>query len=105
MVTTDSEYCNSVSVKNEWKRYLNFIKTETSKTVIPVYKDISPYALPDEFPWFQARNMGKLGAIQDLVRGVEKLTGKQQKSGSMTKEEKSHVASSEKGQKRTKALA
>ena len=104
MVTTDSEHCSSVWVKNEWKRYLDFMKNDPSKSLIPVYKDISPYALPDEFSRFQAQDMGKLGAMQDLVRGVEKLTGKQQKSGGMTKEEKSHVASLEKGQKRTKAL-
>lgn len=42
MVTTDSEHCNSVWVKNEWKRYLDFMKNDPSKTLIPVYKDISP---------------------------------------------------------------
>lgn len=106
MVTTDSDHCNAVWVKNEWKRYLDFMKNDTGKTLIPVYKGISPYALPDEFAKLQAQDMGKLGAIQDLVRGVEKLAGKNQKAAAagMTKEEKSYVASLEKGQKRTRAL-
>ena len=98
MVTTDTGHCNSVWVKNEWKRYLDFMKNDSSKTLIPVYKDISPYALPDEFSRFQAQDMGKLGAMQDLVRGVEKLTGKQQKSGGLTKEEKETLCSVQKSQ-------
>jgi hypothetical protein len=106
MVTTDSDHCNAVWVKNEWKRYLDFMKNDPGKTLIPVYKGISPHTLPDEFAKLQAQDMGKLGAIQDLVRGVEKLAGKNQKAAAagMTKEEKSYVASLEKGQKRTRAL-
>ena len=98
MVTTDSEHCNSVWVKNEWKRYLDFMKNDPSKTLIPVYKDISPYALPDEFSRFQAQDMGKLGAMQDLVRGVEKLTGKSRKTDGMTQEEKQALCSVQKNQ-------
>lgn len=106
MVTTDSDRCNAVWVKNEWKRYLDFMKNDPAKTLIPVYKGISPYALPDEFAKLQAQDMGKLGAIQDLVRGVEKLAGKNQKpaASGMTKEEKNYVEALEKGQKRTRAL-
>lgn len=106
MVTTDSDHCNSVWVKNEWKRYLDFMKNDPSKALIPVYKDISPYALPDDFQRFQAQDMGKLGAMQDLARGVEKLTGKNQKAaaGGMTKEEKTMVDAMKQSQKRTKAV-
>lgn len=76
MVTTDSEHCNAVWVKNEWKRYIDFMQTDSSKMLIPVYKNISPYTLPDEFAKLQAQDMAKLGAIQDLVHGVEKIVGK-----------------------------
>ena len=106
MVTTDSNHCNSVWVKNEWKRYLDFMKNDLSKTLIPVYRDISPFTLPDDFSRFQAQDMGKLGAMQDLARGVEKLTGKNQKAaaGGMTKEEKTMVDAMKQSQKRTKAV-
>ncbi len=97
MVATDSDYCNAVWVKNEWKRYLNFMKQDPSKTLIPVFRDISPYALPDEFSKFQAQDMGKLGAMQDLIRGVEKLTGKT-KSERLSKEEKQAIRSMQKTQ-------
>lgn len=106
MVTTDSDHCNAVWVKNEWKRYLDFMKNDPGKTLIPVYKGISPYTLPDEFAKLQAQDMGKLGAIQDLVRGVEKLTGKNQKAAAagMTKEEKTMIQKMERGQKRTRFI-
>lgn len=50
--------------------------------------------------------MGKLGSMQDLVRGVEKLTGKNQKAAAsgMTKEEKTMVDAMKQSQKRTRAL-
>lgn len=76
MVTMNGEHCESIWVKNEWMRYLRFMGEDTDKTLIPVYKDISPYELPDEFVKLQAQDMGKIGAIQDLVYGVKKLLGK-----------------------------
>lgn len=81
MVTTDSDHCNAVWVKNEWKRYIEFMKSDSEKVLIPVYRDISPYALPDEFSKLQAQDMSKLGAVQDLVRGVEKILGKNRSGG------------------------
>ena len=104
MVTTNSDYCNAVWVKNEWKRYLDFMKNDPSKTLIPVYKDISPYALPDEFAKLQAQDMGKLGAIQDLVRGVEKLTGKNKKpgKGGMSDDEKKALDKVQRGQRNSR---
>ena len=106
MVTTDCDHCSAVWVKNEWKRYLDFMKSDPSKTLIPVYKGLSPYTLPDDFSRFQAQDMGKLGAMQDLVRGVEKLTGKDRKAaaGGMTREEKAMVDTMKQSQKRTRAL-
>jgi hypothetical protein len=32
VVTTDSDNCNAVWVKNEWKRYIDFMKTDKEKT-------------------------------------------------------------------------
>lgn len=106
MVTTDSDYCNAVWVKNEWKRYLDFMKNDSSKTLIPVYKDISPYTLPDEFANLQAQDMGKLGAIQDLVRGVEKLAGKGNHHGKagMSEDERKAFHSMQKGQRNTRFI-
>ena len=105
MVTTDSDHCNAVWVKNEWKRYIDFMKTDREKVLIPVYKDISPYTLPDEFAKLQAQDMSKLGAIQDLAHGVEKIVGKGNGSqGALGQREKDLLNKLAKTNKRNKLI-
>jgi len=71
---TKPEYFNAVWVKNEWSRYLALIKQGQKKILIPAYKDMDPYDLPEEFSHLQAQDMSKLGFMQDLIRGIQKLT-------------------------------
>lgn len=71
---TKPEYFNAVWVKNEWNRYLSLIKNGARKALIPAYKNMDPYDLPDEFSHLQAQDMSKLGFMQDLIRGIKKLT-------------------------------
>lgn len=70
---TDYEYFNAVWVRNEWSRFLELIAKGEKKTLIPCYKDIDAYDLPKEFSKLQAQDMGKVGAVQDLLRGIDKL--------------------------------
>ena len=71
---TRPEYFNAVWVKNEWSRYLALVKTSGGKKVlIPAYKDMDPYDLPEEFSHLQAQDMSKLGFMQDLIRGIKKI--------------------------------
>ena len=71
---TKPEYFNAVWVKNEWSRYLALIRAGADKTLVPAYRDMDPYDLPDEFSHLQAQDMSKLGFMQDLIRGIKKLT-------------------------------
>lgn len=73
---TDYEYYNAVWVKNEWSRYLQLMTKDKSKHLIPCYKGIDAYDMPKEFAKLQAQDMGKVGAMQDLLRGVDKIMGK-----------------------------
>lgn len=71
---TKPEYFNAVWVKNEWSRYLALVKQSAGKKVlIPAYRDMDPYDLPEEFSHLQAQDMSKLGFMQDLIRGINKL--------------------------------
>ena len=70
---TKPEYFNAVWVKNEWSRYLALIKQGQKKMLIPAYKDMDPYELPEEFSHLQAQDMSKLGFMQDLIRGIKKI--------------------------------
>ena len=72
---TDYEYFNAVWVKNEWNRFLSLIEKGAKKTLIPCFKGIDAYDMPKEFARLQAQDMGKVGAIQDLLRGIEKILG------------------------------
>lgn len=71
---TRPEYFNAVWVKNEWSRYLALVKNSSGKKMlIPAYKDMDPYDLPEEFSHLQAQDMSKLGFMQDLIRGIRKI--------------------------------
>ncbi len=70
---TDYEYYNAVWVKNEWSRFLKLMEKDKTKYLIPCYKGIDAYDMPKEFHRLQGQDMGKVGAVQDLLRGVEKL--------------------------------
>ena len=83
-VGTDYEYYNAVWVKNEWSRYLKLMEKDKSKYLIPCFKGIDAYDMPKEFAKLQAQDLGKLGAVQDLLRGVEKLIPRQSKQESNT---------------------
>ncbi len=39
---------------------------------------MDPYDLPDEFSHLQAQDMSKLGFMQDLIRGIKKITAKEE---------------------------
>lgn len=71
---TKPEYFNAVWVKNEWSRYLALVKQSNGKKMlIPAYRDMDPYDLPEEFSHLQAQDMSKLGFMQDLIRGIKKI--------------------------------
>ena len=75
VIGTKPEYFDSVWVRNEWSRYLKLMKAERSKLLIPCYKYMDAYELPDEFAHLQAQDMGKIGFMQDLIRGINKICG------------------------------
>ena len=76
VVCTSTDNVNSPWVKNEWRRYLAMAKKDDSKVLIPCYRDMNPYDLPDELAILQGQDMGKIGFEQDLLRGIAKIIKK-----------------------------
>jgi hypothetical protein len=76
VIGSKPEYFTAVWVKNEWSRYLKLMKADRSKLLIPCYKDMDAYELPEEFAHLQAQDMGKIGFINDIVRGIKKVINK-----------------------------
>ena len=83
---TKPEFFNAVWVKNEWSRFLALIKNGAKKMLIPAYKDMDPYDLPEEFSHLQAQDMSKLGFMQDLIRGIKKILDVQAPKTTVAKE-------------------
>ena len=73
VVTTSAEHANSVWVKNEWSRFLSLMRQDRSKLLLPCYRDMDPYDLPEALSVLQSYDMSKIGFIQDLIRGVNKV--------------------------------
>jgi len=78
-IGTKAEYFNAVWVRNEWSRFLKMMKKDRSKLLIPCYRDMDAYDLPEEFSHLQAQDMSKIGFINDLVRGISKVIKKEEK--------------------------
>ena len=73
---TKKEYFNAVWVRNEWSRYIELVAENPEKVLIPVYKNMSAYDLPDELAVFQSQDMGRLGFMEDLQDAIEKILHK-----------------------------
>lgn len=74
---TKPEYFNAVWVKNEWSRFLKIMKQDRSRLLIPCYRNMDPYELPEEFAHLQAQDMSKIGFVNDLIRGIKKVIVKE----------------------------
>ena len=71
-VGTSYEHYTAVWVKNEWSRYLKLMAQDKSKHLIPCYKDLDPEDIPSQFNHLQGADLGKMGAIQDILFNMEK---------------------------------
>ena len=73
VVGTSAENLNAVWVKNEWSRFLAMMRKDKTKLLIPCYRDMDPYDMPEQLTVLMSYDMGKIGFIQDLIRGVNKV--------------------------------
>jgi tetratricopeptide (TPR) repeat protein len=73
VIGTRKEHFEAVWVKNEWSRFLALMKKDRSRLLIPCYKDMDAYDIPDELSNLQSQDMSKVGFMQDILRGVKKV--------------------------------
>jgi alpha-tubulin suppressor-like RCC1 family protein len=78
-IGTKPEYMNAVWVKNEWSRFLAMMKKDRHKILLPCYKDMDPYDMPEQLSVLQSYDMSKIGFIQDLTRGIAKVLNAEKK--------------------------
>ena len=72
--------CNDKNAVQTPEEALKLLRKSSGekKMLIPAYKDMDPYDLPEEFSHLQAQDMSKLGFMQDLVRGIKKILKKEE---------------------------
>ena len=89
VIGTKPEHFNAVWVKNEWSRFLSMMKKDRSKLLLPCYRDMDPYDLPEALSVLQSYDMSKIGFMQDMIRGVKKVidAGKPQEAAKETVKE------------------
>jgi tetratricopeptide (TPR) repeat protein len=73
VIGTRKEHFEAVWVKNEWSRFLAIMKKDRSRLLIPCYRDMDAYDIPEELSSLQSQDMSKVGFIQDVIRGVKKV--------------------------------
>lgn len=77
LVTTSKEHIDAPWVRNEWSRFLDMMDEADygEKTLIPVFQSMNPYDFPKEISGrnLQAQDAGKVGYLQDLLHGLEKI--------------------------------
>lgn len=83
IVGTKLDYIEAPWVKNEWNRFLKM----DDKTVFVAYKDLNPYDLPPEMSLLQSMDMNKLGFIQELTDGAERVLGKKNENSNFSQQQ------------------
>lgn len=73
VVGTSKEHLEAVWVKNEWSRFLSIMKRDRGRVILPCYRDMSPYDMPDALSVLQSYDMSRIGFLQDLIRGIGKI--------------------------------
>ena len=76
VVGTSKEHLEAVWVKNEWSRFLSIMKRDRGRVILPCYRDMSPYDMPDALSVLQSYDMSRIGFLQDLIRGIGKIVSK-----------------------------
>ncbi len=79
-IGSKKEHFNSVWEKNEWARFLSFMRDNRDKYLFPCYIDMNQYDLPEEFMMLQSIDISKVGSSDYLVKKIDKLIGNKNSS-------------------------
>lgn len=104
VIGTKPEHFNAVWVKNEWSRFLSMMKKDRSKLLLPCYRDMDPYDLPEALSVLQSYDMSKIGFMQDLIRGVKKVVDAAKPQEAVTETVKETVVVHNEGGSNVQAL-
>ncbi len=78
-IGTKYEYYDAVWVKNEWSRFISMMADNRSKVLIPCYKNMDAYDIPEEFSNMQALDMSDMMFFNSLEASVKRISPKKNK--------------------------
>lgn len=73
VVGTRADYIQSEWVSNEWQRFLYLKQQDPARQLYPVYEDLTLDQLPADFLFFPPTDYSRRGALQDLIRNLDKV--------------------------------
>jgi tetratricopeptide (TPR) repeat protein len=76
-IGTKHDYYDAVWVKNEWSRFISMMGGDSSKVLIPCFKNMDAYDMPKEFKNMQALDMGDVTFFASLTANINRLLPKQ----------------------------
>ena len=85
VIGTKYEYYDAVWVKNEWSRFISMMADNSSKRLIPCYKDMEAYDMPKEFRNMQGLDMGEITFFDSLMSNVESIATKKKEDSIIKK--------------------
>ena len=71
-IGTKFEYYDAVWVKNEWSRFISMIANNPAKILIPCFKNMDAYDIPEEFGNMQALDMADMMFFNSLEASVKR---------------------------------
>lgn len=83
-IGTKHDYYDAVWVKNEWSRFISMMSEDSSKVLIPCFRDMDAYDMPKEFKNMQALDMGDVTFFGSLTENIDRIIEKTR--GKATKE-------------------
>ena len=72
-IGTKYDYYDAVWVKNEWSRFISMMANDSSKVLIPCFKNMDAYDIPVEFSNMQALDMGDMMFFNSLEASVKRV--------------------------------
>lgn len=73
LVTSSTDHANAVWVKNEWSRFLDIMKEKKDRRLYPLIFKMQPEDLPVELSVLQAQNIMKMGFLEELCDGLDRI--------------------------------
>lgn len=76
-IGTKHDYYDAVWVKNEWSRFISMMGDDSTKVLIPCFKNMDAYDMPKEFKNMQGLDMGDVTFFGSLIDNIKKVVSKE----------------------------